>query len=157
MILRTVIPGIVKPAHGDNAHDALPLASLTPSMVRWAFIVNLPRYAGGLRFSPDAVGTDELFNVCTFRRGSLWQGLRYLAYLWLGRQNKLDDFARTLARRVRIESDRPVRYQLDGDPGGMLPLEIRILPRRLTLLVPLKRAATLGILEPAVHGVTDRA
>ncbi len=53
-----------------------------------------------------------------------------------------------LARRVRIESDRPVRYQLDGDPGGMLPLDIEVLPGRLTLVVPAKRAASLG-LQPA--------
>jgi diacylglycerol kinase (ATP) len=37
---------------------------------------------------------------------------------------------------VRIESDVPVPYQLDGDPGGYLPLEIEVLPNRLTLIVP---------------------
>jgi diacylglycerol kinase (ATP) len=39
-------------------------------------------------------------------------------------------------RRVRITADVPVMYQLDGDPGGFLPLDIEILPQRLTMLVP---------------------
>jgi diacylglycerol kinase family enzyme len=29
-----------------------------------------------------------------------------------------------------------VPYQLDGDLGGFLPVEIEILPMRMTLLVP---------------------
>jgi diacylglycerol kinase family enzyme len=40
------------------------------------------------------------------------------------------------AKRVRIEADEPVPYNLDGDHCGYLPLEIEIVPDRLTLLVP---------------------
>jgi diacylglycerol kinase (ATP) len=29
-----------------------------------------------------------------------------------------------------------VPYQLDGDPGGLLPLDVQVLPGRLTLVVP---------------------
>jgi diacylglycerol kinase family enzyme len=36
---------------------------------------------------------------------------------------------------LRIESDDAVPYQLDGDPGGVLPVEITILPQRVRLLV----------------------
>jgi diacylglycerol kinase family enzyme len=38
--------------------------------------------------------------------------------------------------RYRITSDEPVPFQLDGDPGGFLPLEIEIIPNRFTFLVP---------------------
>jgi diacylglycerol kinase family enzyme len=34
-----------------------------------------------------------------------------------------------------MESDHAVPYQLDGDPGGVLPLEITVDPRCLTLMV----------------------
>ena len=53
-----------------------------------------------------------------------------------------------MASRLRIESDEPVPYQLDGDPGGMLPLDIEIIPQRLTLVAPRARTAALGH-EPA--------
>ena len=48
-----------------------------------------------------------------------------------GSTRNLADCDQSTARRVRIESDRPVRFQLDGDPGGMLPLDIEVLPGRL--------------------------
>ena len=83
--------------------------------------------------------------MATFRYGSLLQGFRYLSYLWTGRQSRLSasDYGRLQARRIRIEADMQVRYQLDGDPGGLLPLEIEVLPNRLTLLAPPERAAAL--------------
>ncbi len=40
------------------------------------------------------------------------------------------------ATRLRIAAEQPVAYQLDGDPGGWLPLEMQVLPRRLTFVVP---------------------
>ncbi len=103
---------------------------------RWAFVVNLPGYAGGLQFAPQADGGDGLLDICTFERGSLWSGLKYLCYVRFGRQRRLPDCTMTTARRVRIESTAPTMYQLDGDPGGLLPLEIEVLPQRLTLMVP---------------------
>jgi len=36
---------------------------------------------------------------------------------------------------VRIESDGEVPYQLDGDPGGVLPVEIAAMPGRMCALV----------------------
>ena len=99
------------------------------------FVVNLPRYAGGLSFAPQASGTDGLLDVCTFKEGSLWSGLVYLSGVMLGQHESMQDFARVQTRRLRIESTGPAPYQLDGDPGGELPVEIRALPGRLTLLV----------------------
>jgi len=102
----------------------------------WAFVVNLPRYAMGLSFAPQAVGTDGMLDVCTFRHGSLWRGLWYLGHVMAGRHPSLGDCTSARACRVRIEADADVPYQLDGDPGGFLPLDIEVLPQRLTMLVP---------------------
>lgn len=126
----------------DEAADSSGEPTLS---ARWAFAVNLPVYAGGLRMAPEAIGTDGMLNVCTFTGGSLWHGLRYAGYVMLGRHQKLSDYKSVMASRVRIESDEPVPYQLDGDPGGMLPLEIEVLPERLTLWAPRARATELGL------------
>jgi len=104
--------------------------------VRWAFIQNLPRYAGGLNFIPDAAGSDGALDICTFESGSLWNGLRYLTAVLCGWHLKWSDCRIRKLQRVRIEADEPVPYQLDGDPGGTLPVEVQVLPRRLTVLVP---------------------
>jgi len=115
--------------------DAAMGAELTHEIAaRWVFVVNLPRYAGGLSFSPQASGTDGLLDVCTFKDGSLWSGLLYLGGVMLGQHETMQDFTRVQARRLRIEA-ASAAYQLDGDPGGELPVEISVLPGRLRLLV----------------------
>ena len=114
-------------ASGDTGHAF---------SARWMFAFNLPCYGGGLALAPQACGNDELLDLCAFREGSVWQGLRYLSAVVLGRHQALADCVTKRVRRLRIEADRPVAYQLDGDHGGFLPLELEVLPRRLSLLVP---------------------
>jgi diacylglycerol kinase family enzyme len=103
---------------------------------RWFFAFNLPCYARGLPLAPDALGTDGLLDICTFGQGSLWHGMRYLTAVTLRRHRGLPDCCTARVRQVRVESPHPVPFQLDGDPGGFLPLEIAVLPGRMTLLAP---------------------
>jgi diacylglycerol kinase (ATP) len=119
--------------HLDGASDGHPLE---PIRARFAFAFNIPRYAFGFQFAPDALGDDGLLDVCTFRTGSFGHGLWYLANVVLGRHHRLADCSMMRARRMRIEADVPVPYNLDGDHGGFLPLDIEVVPDRLTLLVP---------------------
>jgi len=104
--------------------------------VRWAFAFNLPLYGWGLPLGCGADATDGMLDVCTFRHGSLWHGLRYLAAAQFHWQRRLPDCVVARATRLRITAEQPVPYQLDGDPGGYLPLEIEVLPKRLTLIAP---------------------
>jgi diacylglycerol kinase family enzyme len=103
---------------------------------RWVHVFNLPQYGGGIRLAPWADGRDGRLDVCTFRRGSLWHGLRYLAGVLLGRHRTWRDCETFATTWLRCESDEPVPYQVDGDPAGELPVDIRVLPQRLTILVP---------------------
>jgi diacylglycerol kinase (ATP) len=103
---------------------------------RWAFVFNLPIYGWGLRMAPAADPADGSFDVCTFSGRSFWSGLKYALAAQLGFHERLADCATRRVRRVRISSERPVAYQLDGDPGGMLPLEVEMVPARMTLLAP---------------------
>lgn len=103
---------------------------------RWAFVVNLPRYAIGLQIAPRASGQDGLLDLCAFKEGSLWNGLRYLGGVWMRQHESWTDCVTRRITHVRIESDEQVPYQLDGDPGGFLPLDIEVIPQRLTLLTP---------------------
>lgn len=136
------------------ASDSAPARTQTIT-ARWAFVVNLPRYAGGLRIAPDASGNDGLLDVCTFKDGSLWSGLRYLSGVVLGQHASWDDCVTVRAARIRIDSDSPVPLQLDGDPGGFLPTEIEVLPDHLTLLVPLRASLARRQIAPEVVNPGD--
>ncbi|MCG8585305.1 MAG: hypothetical protein MI757_11390 [Pirellulales bacterium] len=111
----------------------------------WVVVTNLPRYARGLRFAPEAVGTDGQFDLCTFREGSFFSGLKYLSGVAFGQHEKLDDCDIVKATHIRIESDKNVPIQIDGDPGGTSPAHIRIEPSRLSLLISPEWAAEQGI------------
>ncbi|WP_425619331.1 diacylglycerol kinase family protein [Anatilimnocola sp. NA78] len=109
---------------------------------RWVFVVNIPRYAGGLNIAPGAEGNDGLLDVCTFREGSLWNGLVYLGGVLLGQHESMQDYSHIRTRRLVVTAEPEAPYQLDGDPGGTLPVEIIVRPRRLTVLVAHHRAVT---------------
>jgi len=119
---------------------------------RWAFVVNVPRYAFALEFDPQATPLDGLLNVVTFRDGSLLAGINYLAAVAWGSHVGRSDVCFRQTTRVRIESHSHTRYQLDGDPGGELPLEVRCLPQRLRVLVtPEWKRRLEGQTQPAAE------
>lgn len=107
----------------------------TTLTVRWLFVLNLPCYAMGLQVVPHAIGTDGALDVCGFENGSFLAGLRYLHGVIRGRHLTWPDCRYFRATKVWIESDAEVPYQLDGDPGGTLPLEISVLPERVSMIV----------------------
>ncbi len=108
---------------------------------RWLFVFNLPCYGGGFRIAPDSDGSDGLLDVCGFRSGGFW---RHLAAVVLRRHQRSADWFAARRRRLRITAATEVRYQIDGDPGGWLPLDIEVLPGRLTVVVPKNTAIACG-------------
>ncbi len=107
-----------------------------PLSARWLFAFNLPCYGGGFRIAPESDGSDGLLDVCAFGRGHLWHTLKLAAAVLLGRHQRLADWTWRRVRRLRLTSDGQVPYQLDGDPAGLLPLDLEVLPGRVTLVVP---------------------
>ncbi|NIL97785.1 MAG: hypothetical protein GTO53_08815 [Planctomycetales bacterium] len=102
----------------------------------WCFTFNLPQYGFGMRFVPDADPCDGQLDVCLFRHGSFWHAVWYTTNLYLRRHTRLKDCVTAVGRRIQVEADQPVPYELDGDFAGWLPLELDVQPQRLTLLMP---------------------
>ncbi len=120
------------------------------TLCRWLFGFNLPLYALGLPIAADAVGTDSLLNVCAFERGSVWSIVRYLWHVTRQTHHHLSDAVSRQTRRFRVESagDTAIAFQLDGDFGGTLPVDVRVVPKQLRLLVSQETAARLGFTPP---------
>lgn len=102
---------------------------------KWAFVFNAPRYAMNLPIVEDANTMDGKLDLCTFRGGNFFRGLFYLAGISLRRHRGWKDCRFQRVRRLKLESDEQVPYQLDGDPGGFLPLEIEVVPAYLRIVV----------------------
>lgn len=115
-------------------HTASKLENQT--LARWAFVSNLPCYARGLPIVPNANGTDGLLDVCAYERGSFFASVRLLVHTLLRRHHLLPDCQMLRSYQLRLESDQPVPYQIDGDPGGWLPVDIELIPQRMRLIVP---------------------
>ncbi len=111
-----------------------------PLTAHWAFASNLPRYGWGIPLAPKAKGDDGQLDLCTYGGNSLWRGVGFAAAAQFGGwHQRLRNCRMLQTAKVRFTSDETVSYQLDGDPGGVLPVEVEVLPKRLTLLVPSSR------------------
>ncbi len=119
---------------------------------RWVFAFNLPLYARGWKVAPDAVATDGLFDVCTFERGSVGNVARYLWHVIWKSHFRLSDAGLVRSCSLRIESadGGDVAYQVDGDFGGVLPVDVDVLPGQLRLLVMPDVAHRLGFITPGL-------
>jgi len=104
---------------------------------RWCFLQNIPAYGGGLNFTPLAVGTDGLLDLCLFERAGVLRGFRYLWKVLRGKHRALPECTIGQAAAVRVESpaaDVPV--QIDGDAAGVLPIEVEVVRARARFIVP---------------------
>ena len=110
--------------------------SSSPRICEMVVIANLPRYALNLSLCPDAIENNGLFDVCLFKSANRWNmTLNFLRGILTSKiESPLVERFRTDS--LRIESDKPVAIQADGDPLGETPLEFKILPQALELIVP---------------------
>lgn len=127
--------------HSIRKYDHAPLRVFVndetkPRIARLLVAVNLPAYALGIPFAPQATGDDGQLDLCLFQQGSTFQMARYLGHVIAGRHQSLPDVTCLKASRVRIEADVPVPWQMDGDPAGFTPVTLEVLPGALEVFAP---------------------
>lgn len=118
-----------------------------PIKAKWSFVFNAPQYAMQLPIVDDASCLDGELDLCTFRSGKFFTGLVYLFGIVTRRHRNWKDTQFRKITKLLIESDEHVPFQLDGDPGGHLPLEIEIIPARICMMVPRKWLADQDVLD----------
>jgi len=98
-------------------------------------IANTLHYAGILHMAPETRVDDGKFEVYLFPTAKLSE---LCGAFFRGVCRRLPGGAVTMrqARAVRVESDEPVPYQVDGDAGGVTPVELEVGPNQYRLIVP---------------------
>jgi diacylglycerol kinase (ATP) len=102
----------------------------------WVFAFNLPNYARGLPIALEADAQDGQLDVVSFHGGSRLAGLFHLATVLFRQHGRWSGCHRERFTRLRIEANEPVPYQVDGDAGGFLPVEVEVLPGHVSIILP---------------------
>ncbi len=102
----------------------------------WVFVFNMPCYAMGIPVCREARPTDGLLDVCTFPPRHFWSSLVYLVLILLGRHDRCRGARHERVAHIRLEAEKPIPYQMDGDPGDRMPVSIRVCPKRWSILLP---------------------
>jgi len=92
-------------------------------------------HGGGMQPCPQAKMNDGLLDVTVIEYMNPLQVLRNIHVLYSDDLYRLSKVHRLEARRLRARADQLTMVELDGEPIGYLPLEIKILPRRLNVLL----------------------
>lgn len=87
----------------------------------------------GLAVGPDSTPHDGLMDVAVMRRPGAWAVLRRALRL-LDRAGSRADLVP--AAHLRVEASPPLPVQVDGDPVGETPLEVRVAPAAVTFVAP---------------------
>ncbi len=95
-------------------------------------------YGGPFKITTEADLFEDRFEILTL---STQSGLRYLSYLpslWLGKLRGTEgvEFFKTGSVVCEPLDHHPIYAQVDGEPLARLPVEFKIVPRALKLLVP---------------------
>ncbi len=105
----------------------------------FAVLGNSSNYGGAFGITPMASMRDGLLDVCVLQSVSPLSTLQY----WLGalvqshvRQPHVQ-YWRTQAAQIDVaEGEGDVLVQTDGEMAGRLPIEVRVVPRALKVIVP---------------------
>jgi diacylglycerol kinase (ATP) len=101
-----------------------------------AFVFNLPRYGLGLPIGPEARPDDGRLDLYLMQRPMVADILRLLRAIVTRRNRDLPPSEHRAIRRAMIRSERPVPFQVDGDPAGYLPVTVEAVPCGMRLVVP---------------------
>jgi diacylglycerol kinase (ATP) len=94
------------------------------------------RYGGGLKIAPLAELGDGLLDVCFVGKMNKLKLLLALPTVYFGGHLRLREVEYFRAEKLRIATGRPVDVYGDGEFICQTPVEIRVLPRALRVIVP---------------------
>ncbi|MGD9100399.1 MAG: diacylglycerol kinase family lipid kinase [Anaerolineae bacterium] len=99
-------------------------------------VSNAQLYGGLVRMSPEALLDDGLLDIRIFKGlGPVWV-FRHVAGVFTHRHLRDPAVLHYQGRQVAIYTAEPFPVQMDGEPVGMTPVSLEVVPRALRVLVP---------------------
>ncbi len=101
-----------------------------------ALVGNIREYGTGFPLLPQARPDDQLLDVCVMPCSSPMDLIKLVLSAAAGEHVQQEGVVYVKGRKVRIEATEPVPVQVDGEPAGMTPVDIDLLPCRIPFIVP---------------------
>jgi diacylglycerol kinase (ATP) len=105
---------------------------------------NTRLWAGAVQITIRASAVDGLLDVCVFPGRSLLTKLRHLFLVFIGRHESDPEVTYVRVKDLRVAARPPVPIQVDGEPLGMTPAQIEVVPGSLRVLVGPGQAAVVA-------------
>ena len=100
-------------------------------------ISNMKYAGGGMVFAPNAILDDGFFDICIVREVGKFSFALTFPQMYRGTGAKHPALSRHRSSVVRIFTEQPVEKMFDGNINGKTPLEAKVLPRAIDVIVPL--------------------
>lgn len=102
--------------------------------------ITMTNSAGGyVHFDESASPDDGQMHVTILEKLSIWQTFRLLPFIVLGDLNKIRDIIYFSSNKLTISAtERHVQTRTDGDPTAYLPVDLEVVSKGLTVLIPAK-------------------
>lgn len=97
---------------------------------------NTRHYGGPWEVAYKADAADGLLDVCIFPGRKRADLLRYMLRTFLGKLRGCRDLLYLRARELVVKGPATQPWQVDGDPGGFLPLGLQVVPLSVPILAP---------------------
>jgi YegS/Rv2252/BmrU family lipid kinase len=101
-----------------------------------AFVGNISEYGTGFPMLPGARPDDGLLDVCVIPVRSPIDAVQQFLRAAVGEHTLGEGVVYVRGKEIQITSSQKVPLQLDGDPAGHTPVNIRLLPVRVPFIVP---------------------
>lgn len=110
-----------------------------PREATFVVVQRTKRYGGGLRLTPNAEFFEPRFGLCLFPSRKLARWSVYALTVLARQHHRLRDVQLIPGHKVvceAVEPGTPIRFELDGELVGQLPVTFEVVPEALSLLVP---------------------
>jgi diacylglycerol kinase family enzyme len=97
---------------------------------------NARSYGGGMKVTPHALPDDGLLDICLVSKMNKIKLLSWVPTIFFGGHLRLKQVEYFQAKEVRIDTWHELELYADGDYACRTPVEIRVIPRALPVIVP---------------------
>jgi len=99
-------------------------------------VSNAQYYGGSYCLAPAARLDDGLLDVTIFKGTDGWDTMRHIGAVMAGHHVGSPGIEAYQARHVEVRPDEPLPVQMDGDPVDRTPVNVRVDPGALRVIVP---------------------